>query len=65
MCTSTHFIKSIHLKVHLTAFDANPSVEVRGSFLDLSKAFNKVWHEGLLYKLKHMKIGEKYFGLID
>ena len=29
------------------AFDANPSLEVRGVFLDLSKAFDKVWHEGL------------------
>ena len=30
------------------AFDANPSLEVRGVFLDLSKAFDKVWHDGLL-----------------
>ena len=26
------------------AFDANPSLEVRGVFLDLSKAFDKIWH---------------------
>ena len=26
--------------------------EVRGVFLDISKAFNKVWHEGLVFKLK-------------
>ena len=25
--------------------------EVRGVFLDISKAFGKVWHEGLLVKL--------------
>ena len=42
------------------AFDANPSLEVRVVFLDLSKAFENVWHEGLLYKLKRMEICEKY-----
>ena len=26
-----------------SAFDANPSLEVRGVFLDLSKAFDRVW----------------------
>ena len=26
--------------------------ETRALFLDLSKAFDKVWHEGLLFKMK-------------
>ena len=46
------------------AFDANPSLEVRGVFLDLSKAFDKVWHDGLLYKLRRMGICGEYLGLI-
>ena len=35
-----------------TAFDNNPAVDVRGVFLDISKGFDKVWHIGLLFKLK-------------
>ena len=43
----------------------HPSLEVRGVFLDLSKAFNKVWHDGLFYKLRRMRICGEYLGLVD
>ena len=33
------------------AFDDPKSQEVRAVFLDISKAFDKVWHDGSLFKL--------------
>ena len=35
-----------------TAFDENLTVDVRGVFLNISKAFYKVWHDGIIFKLK-------------
>ena len=39
-------------------FNHNPSLEVRGNFWVISKAFDKVWHEGLLYKLESIVFQE-------
>ena len=35
-----------------TAFEEYPTRETRAVFLDISKAFDKVWHDGLVFKLK-------------
>ena len=34
------------------AFNTNPSLEQREVFLDISKAFDRVWDTGLSYKVK-------------
>ena len=45
------------------AFDCNPSLEVRSAFVDTSKAFDKVWHEGLL--CKSMGISGELYKLLE
>ena len=34
------------------AFDCNPTLEVHYVYLDISKVFDRVWHGGLIYKVK-------------
>ena len=48
-------VSCIHQRISITheiyaSFD--PSVEVRGVFLDILIAFDRVWHEGPIYKIK-------------
>ena len=48
-----------------TACDANPSLEVRGIFLDSSNAFDRVWHKGIIHKLKNNEINGNCLSLIE
>ena len=47
-----------------SSFDCYPSLEVRGIFLDISKAFDRVWHEGLIYKIQSTEISGTALKLI-
>ena len=58
-----HQLLSIIYNIY-NVFDANPSSEARGAFLDLWKAFDRVWHKDSTYKLKCLGICEKFFRLI-
>ena len=47
------------------SFDCYPTLEVRGVFLDISKAFDRVWHDGLIYKIKSTGISVPLLKLIE
>ena len=47
-----------------TSFDSIENSEVRSVYLDMSKAFDKVWHEGLIYKLKQNGINGNLLKLL-
>ena len=46
-----------------TSFDNG--LEVRSVFLDISKAFDKVWHEGLIFKLKQNGISGELLHILS
>ena len=50
---------------HRIARDFNMSGATRAVALDISKAFDRVWHAGLLHKLKSYGISGQIFGLIS
>ena len=47
-----------------TNFDQHPALQMRANFLDISKAFDKLWHERLPFKLDYTGISGNLLGLL-
>ena len=45
-------------------FNQHPTLEVRANFSDISKAFERVWHEGSLFKLERIGISGNLLSLV-
>ena len=48
-----------------TVFDEDPTRYVTNMFLDISKAFDKVWHDSLIFKLKGYGIEGELLSLLE
>ena len=53
---------SITLEIY-HSMDEGP--ENRGVFLDILEAFDKIWHQGLLFKLKQNEITDKLLNILE
>ena len=58
------FIPGVTHEIY-TSFDCNPPQYIRGTFLDISKAFDKVWHKGLIFKLKSYGVDGSLLKLME
>ena len=56
-------MRSFHL--FMRYFDCNPSLETNGVLLDISKAFDRVWHDGLIFTLRQNGASGNLFQLMN
>ena len=50
----------------MTSFNSSPLLDVKGIFLNICKAFDRVhvWHDGLIYKVKCIETNGMFLKLI-
>ena len=66
-CPSHSCVNQIIAVTHeiFEAFNCNPSLKVRSVFQDIFTGFDKVWHEGMHYKLKSKGISGELYNLLE
>ena len=47
------------------SFDCNPPTDMKGTFFDIFKAFDKVWHENLIFELKKYGVDGNLLKLLE
>ena len=47
-----------------SSFDCKPPSDVKSIFLDISTAFDKAWHQGLLFKLQPYEVQSHFLRLL-
>ena len=47
------------------SFDCHPPFDIRRTFLDTSKTFDKFWHESLIFRLKTCSVDGKLLKLLE
>ena len=52
-------------RYHIMCQHLDKGNDVRAVFCDISKAFDKVWHEGFIYKLKRIRIRAPLLGWFE
>ena len=46
------------------AFDCSTALDVRSAYLDISKVYDRVWHDGLIFKLQQYCFAHEILSVI-
>ena len=58
------FINQLLSIIHEIHESFDVGLKVRSAFLDISKAFDKVWHDGIIYKLTQNRMSGNLLNLL-